>query len=334
MASTPIRILDGPTVRSLLPFAACVDVVRQAMIATSAGRALLPLRHSMPLPNGAGALGMMAGYLGEPECFGIKLVSLFPGNRQRGLSSHLGAYLLYEAESGRPLALMNAGELTAIRTAAASAVATLALMRRDSTRLAILGTGEQARAHLDALLTVHAFREITIWGRRPERAAQLAALAREHHAGRTDLTVASCPNARDAVARADVICTVTASQTPILHGAWLQPGTHVNLVGASFPDRREIDADGVARSCFFVDYRASAMAQAGELLDALRAGAVTESHIVAEIGAVLAGTTAGRRDAAEITIYKSLGVAAQDLAAAWHVFQQAEARDLGVAAAL
>ena len=334
MASTPIRILDGPTVRSLLPYAACVDVVRQAMIATSTGRALLPLRQSMPLPNGAGALGMMPGYLGEPECFGIKLVSLFPGNRQRGLSAHLGAYLLYEAESGRPLAMMNAGELTAIRTAAASAVATVALMRRDSSRLAILGTAEQARAHLDALLAVHAFREITIWGRRPESAALLAALARQHQDGRTGLTISSCPNARDAVAKADVVCTVTASQTPVLQGAWLQPGTHVNLVGASFPDRREIDEEGVVRSRFFVDYRASAMAQAGELLDAIRSGAVTESHIVAEIGAVLAGTAAGRRDASEITIYKSLGVAAQDLAAAWHVFQQAEARGLGVTAEL
>lgn len=334
MAQTTLRVLDSDTVRALLPYDECIEVIRRAMITTSEGRALLPLRHGMPLPNDNGALGMMPGYLGEPECFGIKLVSLFPGNRARGLSSHLGAYLLYDATSGAPLALMNASELTAIRTAAASAVATLALMHPDSRRLAILGTGEQARAHAAALLTAHPFEEVRIWGRGRTSAATLAQDLQSSHRMARPTSFVACSTAREAVVSADVVCTVTSSNEPIVQGAWLKPGTHVNLVGASFPDRREIDEAGVLRSRYFVDYRASALAQAGELLDAISAGKVTATHIVAEIGKVLAGEAPGRLSPADITIYKSLGIAAQDLAAAWHVMQGAERRGLGVLAPL
>lgn len=334
MAGTPIRVLDGPTVRELLPYPECVALMRKAMVATSAGHALLPLRQRMALPNAVDALGMMPGYLQDPRCFGIKLVSLFPGNARLGLSSHLGIYVLYEAEAGRPLAVMNAAEITAIRTAAASAVATLALMRPESTRLAILGAGEQAHAHIDALLAAHPFTEIVIWGRRAEAAEGLATAMRAGHADRPALDIRHCTDAKEAVAQADVVCTVTASRTPVLHGAWLRPGTHVNLVGASFADRCEIDEAGVVRGRYFADYRPSALAQADELLAAIGSGAVTESHIVAEIGAVLAGHSVGRSSDEEITLYKSLGVASQDLSAAWHVFEQAERRNLGVAAAL
>ena len=334
MAGTTIRVIDGPTIRTLLPYPECIGLMLDAMIATSAGHALLPLRQRMALPNAVDAFGMMPGYLDDPQCFGIKLVSLFPGNARLGLSSHLGVYLLYEAEAGRPLAVMNAAEITAIRTASASAVATLALMRQDSACLAILGTGEQALAHVDALLAAHPFTELIIWGRRAEAAEGLASAMQHRFSDRPALKVRHCTDARDAVAHADVVCTVTASRTPVLQGAWLRPGTHVNLVGASFPDRYEIDEEGVVRGRYFVDYRPSALAQAGELLAAIASGAVKESHIIAEIGEVLSAKAVGRRSEQDLTLYKSLGVASQDLAAAWHVFQHAERRGLGVTAAL
>lgn len=322
-----IRVIDGPMLRSLLTPAACIEVVRDAMIKVSRGQALLPLRRGMALPTGAGALGQMAGYLGDPACFGIKLVSLFPGNRERGLPAHLGTYLLYDAITGEPRALLNANELTSIRTAAATAVATLALMRPDSKVLAILGTGEQAREHISGLTTVHQFERIVVWGRSEQHAHALAA-----QFPRLPIQVATRADA--AVRDADVICTVTASKTPVLTGSALRDGQHVNLVGASFPDAREVDDEVVVRGRFFVDYRPSAMDQAGELLHAIQSGRATADHIVAEIGEVLDQRAQGRISASDITIYKSLGIAAQDLAAAMYVLRAAEHMNVGQSVSL
>jgi ornithine cyclodeaminase len=324
---TLVRVVDGPTVRSLLTHEACIDVVRDAMVKVSRGQALLPLRRGMALPTGAGALGQMPGYLGDPECFGIKLVSLFPGNRARGLPTHLGAYLLYEALTGEPRALLNANELTAIRTAAATAVATLALMRADSKALAILGTGEQAREHIVALTRAHPFERILLWGRSGQKAHALAAQFPSQ-------PIEIVATTEDAVQDADVICTVTASKTPVLAGRALRDGQHLNLVGASFPDAREIDDHAVERGRYFVDYRASALDQAGELLHAIQAGCVTAHHVVAEVGEVLDGLTPGRSSDREITIYKSLGIAAQDLAAATYVLRAAEQANVGTVVSL
>ncbi len=325
MSPTAIRVIDGATVRRLLPFSDCLEVVRQAMIVTSERRVHLPLRQGMPIPNGVGALGMMPGYLGNPSCFGIKLVSLFPGNRARGLSTHLGLYVLYSADDGIPLAMMNAADLTAIRTAAASAVATLSLMRGDSHTLAILGTGEQARAHIDALLTAHAFTDVRIWGRDIHKAAALADECRAKHSCEFSFHTTT----RSTVAPADVVCTVTSSEEPILGGEDLRPGMHINLVGSSFPNRREVDDAAVLRARYFVDYRESAYAQAGELLHAVEAGLTTRNHVEAEIGEVLNGTRPGRTTRDQITLYKSLGIASQDLAAAWHVYLAAKAENAG-----
>ena len=271
-----IRVIDGATVRALLPYDACIALMRDAMIEVSRGGAHMPLRQTMSLPTGTGRLGMMPGYLARPECFGIKLVSLIPGNAARGLSTHLGAYLLYDASTGAPQALMDAAVLTAIRTAAATAAATLALMAGSSRTLAIIGTGEQARAHLQAMRTAHRFARVVVWGRDPGRVRGFIEAA-----GTSDIEAAR--SAEDAVRSADVICTVTSSPTPVLLGKWLRPGQHLNLVGASFAEAREIDDDGVERGRFIVDYRASAMAQAGELLGAIAAGRVTAAHIAAEI---------------------------------------------------
>jgi len=324
-APITIRFLSGAQTRRLLPMQACIDAVREAMVQVSRGNAALPLRHAMPIPNGKGMLGMMYGYLGEPEAFGMKLASLYPGNTRLGLSSHMGLMILYEAEHGKPLAIMDASVVTAIRTAAASAAATEALARRDATVLAILGTGEQAAAHLESMAAVRELEQVRIWGRTATRAEALATQAREHV--RAPIAVAG--TAEEAVTGADIICTVTSSPDPILMGDWVARGTHVNLVGSSFPDRREVDDDLVAKSRFFADYRRSALAQAGEFLEAKAHGRIDERHIVAEIGEVYAGTAAGRTDDSQITVYKSLGIIAQDIAAAMLVWRTAQSEDVG-----
>lgn len=324
MQQLELRVITGADVRQLLPYGDCVEAVAAAMRAVSAGSTVMPLRQIMRLPGGQGALGTMPGYLGDPECFGIKLLSLFPGNPAAGLSSHLGLYLLCEAGNGRPLALMEASALTAIRTAAASVVATRALARANSSVLAIIGTGEEAHSHLEAFQAVRPFERLLVWGRNPTAAQVLADRAQELGFDK----VCVVPGVPQALAEADVVCAVTASPNPLLNGADVRPGTHLCLVGASIPTSREVDDACVAMSRFYVDYRASAMAQAGELLHAIESGAVTESHVVAEIGEVLAGTSPGRGSDAEVTVYKSLGVAAQDLAAATLVYRRAV--ELGV----
>ena len=324
MPQLELRVIAGADVRRLLSYGDCVEVVESAMRSVSAGGTVMPLRQIMRLPEGNGALGTMPGYLDDPECFGIKLLSLFPGNPAAGLSSHLGLYMLCEAAHGRPVALLEASALTAIRTAAASVVATRALARVDSSVLAIIGTGEEAHSHVEAFHAVRPFQRVVLWGRSAEAAGRLADRARS--LGIDDVRIVR--DVPQALAEADVVCTVTASPNPLLNGADVRPGTHLCLVGASIPSTREVDDACVAMSRFYVDYRASAMAQAGELLHAISAGVVTESHVVGEIGEVLAGTRPGRRSDAEVTVYKSLGVAAQDLAAAALVYRRAV--ELGV----
>ena len=329
-APLELRVISAREVRELLPFDECVDAVAQAMRSVSAGKVLMPLRQFMPLPSNDGKLAWMPGYLGDPECFGIKLLSLFPGNPRVGLSSHVGLYVLYESTHGRPVAIMEASALTAIRTASASVVATQALARPDSSTLAIIGTGEEARSHIDAFQAVRPFERVIVWGRNPDATRELAEYALA--AGCVHVEIADSIAA--AAAAADVICTVTGSPTAILFGRDVRGGTHLCLVGASVPGSREVDDDLVALSRYFVDYRGSALAQAGELRDAIAAGRVTQAHLLGEIGDVLSGAVLGRLADDDVTVYKSLGVAAQDLVSALVVYRHALERGLGAVAEL
>lgn len=323
-------VLSDRDVAVLLPMADAIAVVERAMIAVSAGEATLPLRSIMEL-GGGNRMGMMPGALSRPAVFGMKLISLYPGNPEAGYSSHQGAMVLFEAKHGAAVAMMNAGLLTATRTAAASAVATRALARRDARVLAIVGTGEQAEHHLGSMLAVRGIAELRVAGRRTERAEAFAAHAREKH---PHLAVSAGTDIRAAVAGADIVCTVTSAVEPILSGAWLSPGTHLNVVGSSIPSMREIDEDAVARAAIYVDYRNSAFAQAGEIIRAIDGGRITRDHVVAEIGEVLAGTKPGRLDDGAITLYRSLGIAAQDIACAHHCLIRAQATGAGVRAEL
>jgi ornithine cyclodeaminase/alanine dehydrogenase-like protein (mu-crystallin family) len=304
-----MRLIDAAEVRANLTYEVAIPAVRAAMIAFSTGETRQLLRSILPMADGR-MFGVMPGAMGEHAVFGAKVISVFPGNFDKGLPSHQGVVVLFEPENGALACIADAGEVTAIRTAAASAVATDALARPEANRLAILGYGEQAATHARAISQVRRLDSLTIWGRSPERAAAFAAQI----GAELGLAAAATTTAREAVAEADMVCTVTAAREPILLGAWVRPGTHVNVVGSSLAGPVEVDDDLVVRSRFIVDSREGVLKQGAEFLHAKAAGLIGDDHIAGEIGEVLAGLTPGRQSAGQITVYKSLGHIAQDLA--------------------
>ncbi len=314
-----MRFIDREEVVRRLTYEICIPIVRDAMIAFSRGETRQLLRSIIPLADGR-LFGVMPGAMGARATFGAKLISVFPENFGLGIQSHQGLVILFDPDNGAPVCVVHAGELTAVRTAAASAVATDALARKDARRLAILGYGEQAAAHARAISKVRALESITIWGRSSERAHAFA----ERMQAELALPVTSSGTVEEAVAKADLICTVTSAAEPILKGAWVRPGTHLNLVGSSHAGPAEVDSDLVVRSRFIADSREGVLAQGAEFLRAKAAGLIGDDHIVAEIGQVLAGDIEGRRSPEEITVYKSLGHVVQDLATAWALYSQAE----------
>jgi ornithine cyclodeaminase len=322
-----VLFIDQDLVRALLPMEECVPVIDAALRALGRGDAVLPLRPIVPLPDRRGALAAMPGWLGTPGVLGLKAISFFPGNLGTALDCHQGAVLLFDPGNGKLLAILDATAITAIRTAAATGVATAALAREDVRALAILGSGVQARTHVDAMCVVRPFETIRIWSRDAEKARAFADEVRQKRP-RLDITVS--PDAERAVRGADVVCTVTSAREPILNGEWLAPGMHVNAVGSSIRTAREVDAIAMQRARVYVDRRESALAEAGDFLMAKAEGAVTDDHIVGEIGALLLGEIAGRTSADEITLFKSLGIAIEDLAAAEHVYRKARASGEGI----
>ncbi len=264
--------------------------------------------------------GVMPGALGVDAPFGAKLISIFPENSAQGKQSHQGLVVLFDPETGEAVCVVHAGEITAIRTAAASAVATDVLACKDACRLAILGSGEQAATHARAISKVRQLEAITIWGRSAQRARMLADGLRLEFS----FPVSAVESAEVAVAAADIICTVTSATEAILRGAWVRPGTHLNLVGSSHAGPVEADNDLVVRSRFIADSREGVLAQGAEFLRAKAAGLIGDDHIVGEIGQVLARDIVGRRSPEEITVYKSLGHIVQDLSTAWMLYSQNE----------
>ncbi|WP_374469961.1 ornithine cyclodeaminase family protein [Phenylobacterium sp.] len=314
-----MRVIDQDEVRRRLTYEVCIPLVRDAMVALSRGQTRQLLRAIIPLGDGR-MFGVMPGALGERAVFGAKLISVFPENFAKGVQSHQGVVVLFDGESGVPVCVAHAGEITAIRTAAASAVATDALARPEARRLAILGYGEQAITHAHAISRVRRLEAITIWGRSPERAAAAARrLERELR-----IPSFAAPAARQAVQGADIVTTVSGASEPILEGAWLAPGAHVNLVGSSYAGPSEADHEVVTRARFIADSREGVLAQGAEFLRAKAAGLVDDSHVVGEIGQVLAGDLPGRQSADQVTVYKSLGHIVQDLAAAQALYNQGQ----------
>jgi ornithine cyclodeaminase len=325
------RIVTGEEVRRLLPMAKCVDLMADALASLSRGASLNPLRTFAWLPDRRGLIATMPGYLesGEPvggKAFGLKVIGYFPGKREPGVDSHRGFVALFDTDDGEPLAIVDAASITAIRTAAVSGLATRLLARADARVLAILGSGVQARTHLEAVLAVRSPAEVRVWSPAPEGCAEYQRWAESAHGVAVEVPA----GAREAVAGADIVCTTTSSSEPVLFGDWLEPGMHVNAVGASMKAARELDGAAVARSSLFVDRRESAENESGDYLLALQEGAIGPGHIRAELGEVVAGLARGRTCPEEITLFKSLGLAVEDVAAAAWVLAEARRLDVGL----
>jgi ornithine cyclodeaminase/alanine dehydrogenase-like protein (mu-crystallin family) len=303
-----MRMIEAHEVHAKLTYEVCIPAVRAAMIALSAGETRQLLRSIMHFEDGR-MFGVMPGAMGDTAMFGAKVLSVFPRNIDVGRPSHQGVVLAFDPVTGELACVADARSITAIRTAAASAVATDALARPDANRLALLGYGEQAETHLRAIGKVRALTGVCVWGRSPERAQAFAHRTRQE----LGIEVRVASTAREAVADADIICTVSASSEPVLQGAWVAPGTHVNLVGSSFAGPVEVDNDLVVRSRFIADYREGILKQGAEFLKAKDAGLIGDDHIAGEIGEVLSGKIEGRQSPDQITAYKSIGHIVQDL---------------------
>lgn len=308
-----VPMIDAAGVTAALPMAACIQLMDNVLRAFDRGDVVQPMRSVIHLPGGAGSLYTMPAFTADPRALAVKMITVFHGNEARSLPSHQGIVVVFDANTGAPALMLDAARLTAIRTAAVSAVATRALARADAAVLAVLGTGVQARSHIEAIPLVRPVREVRIWGRTPGHAQQLA---RDVAAGAFDVRVSD--DAAGAVEGADIVCTTTAAREPILRGAWLAPGAHMNVIGASTSDTREVDGMAVAKARIFVDSIDAALTEAGDLLIPMREG-TTDPNRWSPIGAVLNGSTAGRATDSEITLFKSVGLAVEDAAAAAHI---------------
>jgi ornithine cyclodeaminase len=308
----------GPEeVRRMLDYDGCIATVRKAMTRLSLDATPQPLRSIVEVGREK-FFGIMPGMLSAPDGFGAKVISVFENPKHPGRSAHRGVVVLFNREDGEVACIADAGEITKIRTAAASAVATDALARADASRLAIFGCGTQAESHLLAVARVRRLRQVWVWGRSLALAQNFA----RRMADETGLPVRAVDNGEQAADEADIICTVTGSPSPVLFAQWVRPGTHVNVVGSSRAGPTEIDPALVVASRYIADSRASVLSAASEFLKARDAGLVRDDHI-AEIGEVLLGRTRGRTSADEITMYRSLGHIVQDLAAVAYMHERA-----------
>jgi len=310
--------VNKESIASLLPMEECIEVMEKMFRSLAAGECLQPLRNIMRLPDGSGVLGMMPGHAGKLGVMGIKVISVFHANKEAGFPSHQGIVMLLDAKNGQPLMLFDALEITAIRTAAASAVATKLLSRENSSILAIIGSGEQSKRHIEAILLVRNIKHINLWSRNENNAKHLVnELSAEYN-----IPIHVKKNVQQTIEHADIICTVTASKEPVVMGDWIAAGTHINAVGSSTALSRELDTATIVKSKLFTDRYESLFNEAGDFLIPKKEGAVTDEHVKGEIGEVLSGTKKGRENDEEITVFKSLGIAAEDIFSAYHIYEK------------
>jgi ornithine cyclodeaminase len=321
-------ILSHADVVRLLSMPTCIDLMADALAATSRGEAVLPLRLVMRLPDTPNAFGLMPALLGD--ALGAKVITVFPGNDSTPYESHIGVVLYFETTNGQLRAIIDASSITAIRTAAVSGLATQLLARKNAGDLALLGGGVQALTHLEAMACARPLRRVRVWSRSEERCNDFVRQAKT----RLGIDVETSPTPKEAVADADIVCTVTASREPVLLGEWLAPGCHVNAVGASLASARELDTHAVTRARLYVDRRESALNEAGDFLVPRAEGAITDAHIRGEIGELLNGSAEGRGSDQEITLFKSLGLAVEDIACAAYLYKRALSEGAGTRVAI
>ena len=321
-----ILVLDNRQIRELLPMTKCIALMADALTALARGEVFQPLRTIIRPPEARGLLGLMPAFrAGERGAFGMKAICVFPDNPAKGKDAHQGAVMLFSRETGEMLALMNASEITAIRTAAISAVATRLLAREDAQQLAIIGAGVQARTHLAALSIVRSIKHARIACRNIEHAEKLA---REVQPG-FSFPIEAVRTNEKAVRNADLIVTATSSLEPVINKDWISPGAHVNAIGTHSPNSREIDGATMTAARIFTDRCESALNEAGDYLLAAKEGFVTPESILGEIGELLIGTKTGRTSASEITLFKSLGLAIEDVVSADYLYQKAQSQNAG-----
>lgn len=323
MADARTLIVPHADVERLLPMAECVDVMADALAATTRGEALMPLRQVLRLHSGRDAFAVMPAVL--RDAIGAKVITVFPGNDTTPYESHIGVILYFDDTHGRLLSIIDASSVTAIRTAAVSGLATRLLANPGASRLAILGAGVQAMTHLESMCAVRPIARVAVWSRSEDRRAHFAQWAR----GRFALDVIPCSTAEETVRGAEIVCTVTSSREPVLKGAWLSPGVHINAVGASIASARELDSEAVVQSLLYVDRRESAMAEAGDFLIPRDEGEIDNTHIRGELGELVLGRAPGRTDASQRTLFKSLGLAVEDVASARFIYERALVTGVG-----
>ena len=319
-----LLVIRAAEVRDLLPMTECIEVMDRAMRAFSAGAVKTPARIITPLDGGKGYFFLMPGELQSPPVYGAKIIGLHPANPAQGRPAVQGFVTLFDLTSGAPVALVDGAEITAIRTAAASALATRELSRKDASSHGIFGAGVQASSHLDSVNSVRSIEKVLVWGRDYDKARQFA----QKHQQRTGMMISAVEQPA-AAAACDIVSLVTNAPKPVLRGEWLAAGAHLNLVGAHEPQHREADSEAVAKSAIYVDSRQGALSEAGDLLIPISEGRINEQDIIGEIGDVLLGNALGRVNEQQITLYKSLGIVAQDLFAAEHVLQNARKTGTG-----
>ena len=320
-----VLIADQQLVTEVLPMDEAIPAMRRALTLLAEGDVVMPLRSYLALPQGDAVLGLMPSYMGGLEAVGVKVIAAFPANFGTEFDTHQGVVLFFDTERGLLRAIVDATAITAIRTAAVSGLVTDLLAKPDAGDLAIIGAGTQATTHLQAMRAVRPIRRVRVYSVPAESAAAFA----ERESRRSGLAVEAVATAEEAVAGADLICTTTTSSEPVVLGAWVAPGAHVNAVGAYNPSTRELDSDLVAGARLYADRRESLLSEAGEFLIPKSEGLFGDEHIVGEIGELLTGKVAGRGSPDEITLFKSLGIAIEDLAMAQHVYTIAKQRDVG-----
>jgi ornithine cyclodeaminase len=321
-----VLILNEAEVKQLLPMSECIAAMEEALGALARGEAHQPLRTIFRPPDVQGVLAMMPTFRKRPSpLFGLKAICVFPGNAAIGKDAHQGGVMLFDGITGELLALVNASAITAIRTAAVSGLATRLLAKSEANDLAIIGAGVQARAHLSAMACVRPLKRVRIAGRRFENARKFAQEMQPNFPSQIE----PVENVADAVRGADIIVAATTSKEPVLRREWISPGAHINAIGTFSPRAREIDTATMVAASLFVDRRESALNEAGDYLLALQEGAIGPEHIRAELGDILIGAHTGRTSPEEITLFKSLGLAIEDLAAAAHVYRKAGEKNAG-----
>ena len=314
-----LLVLSERDVQRLLDMESCVEAMTEVLTSLARGELYQPLRFVSRPPDASNLIGLMPAYRGGASpAWALKEIVVTPDNPTRGLDAHQGGVLLHDGTTGELVALLNASPITAIRTAAVSAVATRALARADAKRVAIIGAGVQARSHVDAMRVALDDPEIRIYARRNDAAETLA----------SEVGALASPSPDAALFGVEVVCTTTSSREPVLEHRWLAPGAHVNAVGSSIPTARELDTETMSKASLFVDRRESTLNEAGDYLIPAAEGVFGPEHIKAELGEVLAGLAPGRTDEEELTVFKSLGIAVEDLAAADLLVSRA--RELGV----